>query len=464
VIEQLKKWWALDVAKETASADNPLEPLQPGQRREAFPLLTLAFGWGFLVTGLLTGGAIGQGLPFWPDLVIASFLGNTMNFVIGALVGYMGFKTACNSGLLYRFAYGNIGAYLPVLFVALLTIGWQGIVVGAFGFAWAQSFDSPTFYAVALGAGLLYTVTTYFGVSALEKVSMPSVVLLVGVGLYAAWLNIDKVGGWGNFIAMSADKSAQSPLSMKDAINLVVGSWIVGAIVMSEYTRFAKKAWVALAIPFVVLIVSQWFLQIIGSMGGIVSGTYEFTTYMLEQGMIIGGLGLIAMSLALWTTGDTNLYLPAIQTASVFRRPQKVTTVICGVLGTILGLGVYQHFLSWIDLLASLVPPLIGPVILDYYLVNKLKYDSNDLRHLPSWNPVAIAAYVIGAVVAYASSQGFVVPGLGWVFPSLLGLLISMLAYAVLFYLAKFMGRTYGPPGLDHELDKGTPYKSRIHP
>ena len=458
MIEQFKKWWVLDAAKETASADNPLEPLQPGQRREAFPLLTLAFGWGFLVTGLLTGGALGQGLPFWPDLIVASFLGNAMNFVIGALVGYMGYKTACNSGLLYRFAYGNIGAYLPVLFVAMLTIGWQGIVVGAFGFTWAQSFDSPTFYAVALGAGLLYTMTTFFGVSALEKVSMPSVVLLVGVGLYAAWLNVDKVGGWGNFLAMSADKSAQSPLSMKDAINLVVGSWIVGAIVMSEYTRFAKKAWVALAIPFVVLIISQWFLQIVGSMGGIVSGTYEFTTYMLEQGMIIGGLGLIAMSLALWTTGDTNLYLPSIQTASVFRRPQKVTTLICGLLGTILGLGLYQHFLSWIGLLASLVPPLIGPIIVDYYLVNKMKYDSNDLRHLPLWNPVAIAAYVLGAVVAYASSQGFVVPGLGWVFPSLLGLLVSMFAYAVLFYLARFMGRTYGPAGLDPEIDKGNAF------
>ena len=68
----------------------------------------------------------------------------------------------------------------------------------------------------------------------------------------------------------------------------------------------------AFAIPFIVLIISQWFLQIIGSMGGIVSGTYEFTTYMLQQGMIIGGLGLIGMSLALWTTGDANLYLPSI--------------------------------------------------------------------------------------------------------------------------------------------------------
>jgi cytosine permease len=439
-----KEWWTLDVEKESQSADNPLAPLTTEQRRPTLPLLTLAFGWGFLVTGLLTGGALGQGLPFWPDLLVASFLGNFMNFVIGGLVGYIGYKTACNSGLLYRFTYGNIGAYLPVLFIALLTIGWQGIVVGAFGFAWAQSFDSPTFYAVAILAGILYTATTCFGVSALEKVSMPSVLVLIGVGVYAAWLNIDKVGGISEFLSMSAQKSAENPLTMKNAINLVVGSWIVGAVVMAEYTRFAKRAWVALAIPFIVLIVSQWFLQIIGSMGGIVSDTYEFTTYMLQQGAIIGGLGLIAMSLALWTTGDANLYLPSIQTASLLRRPQRVTTVVCGLLGTILGLGIYQYFLDWIGLLASLVPPLIGPVIVDFYLVNKMRYDPQSLDRLPRWNPVAIAAYLSGASIAYASSQGMVISGLEWIIPSLLGLLVSMVAYAVFFYAAKAFGVTVG--------------------
>ena len=218
---------------------------------------------------------------------------------------------------------------------------------------------------------------------------------------------------------------------------------------MAEYTRFAKKAWVAFAIPFIVLIISQWFLQIIGSMGGIVSGTYEFTTYMLQQGMIIGGLGLIAMSLALWTTGDANLYLPSIQTASVFRRPQKVMTVICGVLGTLLGLVVYKYFLDWIGLLASLVPPLIGPVLVDYYLVNKMKYDANDLSRLPSWNPAAVGAYIIGAVAAYASSQGYSIPGLSGVIPALLGLVVSMLAYLLLYGIGKLLGKTFGPAGLN---------------
>ncbi|MFT4655001.1 MAG: cytosine permease [Patiriisocius sp.] len=446
-------WWTVDEHEAANSADNPHSPLRPEQRRDTLPLLSLAFGWGFLVTGLLTGGVLGKGMPFYPDLLIASFAGNFMNFIIGALVGYIGYKTACNSGLLYRFAYGNVGAYIPILCIAMLTIGWQGIVVGAFGFTWAQSFDSPTFYAVAIFAGLLYTITTYFGVSALEKVSMPSVILLILVGLYATWLNIDKVGGWDNFLAMSAQKAFLAPISMTEAINLVVGSWIVGAIVMAEYTRFAKKAWVALAIPFVVLIISQWFLQIIGSMGGIVSDTYEFTTYMLQQGFIIGGIGLIAMSLALWTTGDANLYLPVVQTASVFRKPQKLMTIVCGLLGTILGLGVYQYFLEWIGLIASLVPPLIGPVIVDYYLINKRRYRAEYLPRLPKWNPVAALAYLIGATVGYAASNGLVIPGLRWMFPSLLGLLVSMLAYFVLFHLAKLSGRTYGVMSLNKDIN-----------
>ena len=440
MLKTIKHWWKLDASEEAQSADNPLTPLLPEQRRPSLPLLALAFGWGFLVTGLLTGGALGKGMTFMPDLLLASFLGNGMNFIIGALVGYIGYKTACNSGLLYRFTYGNVGAYLPVLFVAMLTIGWQGITVGAFGFAWAQSFDSTTFYIVAILAGILFTATTYLGVEALEKVSLPSVLMLVAVGVYATWLNIDKVGGWDEFIAISAEQAAQSPMSFSEAINLVVGSWIVGAIVMADYTRFARKAWVALAIPFVVLIVSQWFLQIIGSMGGIVSGTYEFTTYMLEQGTVIGILGLIAMSLALWTTGDTNLYLPAVQTASVFRKPKRVTTLICGILGTILGLGVYQHFLSWINLLAALVPPIIGPVIVDYYIVNKLKYDPARLSHLPAWNPIAILSYLLGAAAAYAASQGVAMPLAEQVFPSLYGLLVSMLAYVLLFALVKLSG------------------------
>jgi cytosine permease len=434
--EKLQAWWTLDEAAERASIDNPHAPVAEAQRQDTLPMLTLAFGWGFLITGLLTGGALGAGVKFWPDLLAASLLGNAVNFVVGAAVGYMGWKTACNSGLLYRFIYGRVGVYLPVIFLAILITGWQGIVVGAFGFAWTQSFGSPAFYAVAIFAGILYTATTYYGVKGIEKVSVPAVAILVIVGLYAVQLNMSKAGGFGAFLELSERTAAKSPISFTEAINLVIGSWIVGAVVMPEYSRFAKKAWVALAIPFVVLIFSQWFLQIVGAMGGIVSGAADFTTYMSQQGFVIGGLGLIGMSLALWTTGDANLYLPVIQTASVFRRPTRVMVVIWGTIGTILGLGIYQHFLEWINLLANIVPPLIGPLVVDYYLVHRTRYRTEDLPRLHAWNPAAVAAYVIGAVSTLYAPEGWVV--------SLWGMLVSIAAYALIYFVASAAGFKVG--------------------
>ena len=434
MLEKLKNWWKWNSEFEKNSADNPVTALSEQQRRNAGPLLALAFGWGFLVTGLFTGGLLGNGLPFWPDIVLASFLGNLVNFIIGAFVGYIGYKTACNSGILYRYVYGNAGAYIPVVFISILLIGWQGIVVGAFGATWttalhpelpvSEIFSSTTFYIAAVFAGILYTATTYFGVKGLEKVSIPSVAVLVFVGLYAIYLNIQQAGGLSNFQALSAELAAKNPLTMVQAINLVIGSWIVGAVVMPEYTRFAKKTWVAIAIPFIVLIFAQWFLQIVGALGGIVSGDFMFTTYLMDQGMIIAWIGIIGMSLALWTTGDANLYLPVIQTSSIFKRPQHVTTVICGTLGTILGLGLYQNFMEWINLLASIVPPLIGPVIVEYYFVNREKFHTGHLDNISKWNPAAFIAYILGAASTFYSPD--------WGTPSLIGLLVSMLVYLIL--------------------------------
>ena len=445
MIEKLKHWWSWDPEHERASADNPISPLTDDQRRGTGPLLTLAFGWGFLVTGLFTGGMLGAGQRFWPDIIIASFAGNFANFVIGAVVGYIGYRTACNSGLLYRLVYGRIGAYIPVLVIAILLIGWQGIVVGAFGSAWAGNTDSATFYAVAIFAGLLFTITTYFGVKGLEYVSIPAVAVLVLVGLYAGWLNIDRAGGWAGFLELSAATAAASgdPLSPLRAVNLVIGSWIVGAIVMSEYTRFARRAWVAIAIPFIVLIIAQWFLQIVGALGGVVSGTFDFTAYLRTEGALLMYIGIIGMSLALWTTGDANLYLPVIQTSAVFRRPQRVMTLICGLLGTVVGLGIYQRFGQWIELLASIVPPLIGPVIAHYYFVLRLRVSESQLEQAVGWNPAAVIAYLVGAGTALLNANNILLSP-ETIVPALSGLLASMVAYLLAYGLLATRRQTSG--------------------
>lgn len=430
--ERLAAWWRLDKNEEDASDDSPHAPLADSQRRNLGPLLALAWGWGFLITGLLTGGALGNGLKFWPDFIAYAAVGNFINFAIGALVGYIGYKTACNSALIFRVVYGRFGAFVPVIFLALLTIGWQGIVVGATAQVWTQRPGTAIFYAVALFAGVLYTFTTYYGIKGLERVGLPSMVILVAVGLYAAYINIDKAGGWDAFLALSQAAALKTPMTGMKAINLVVGSWIVGAVVMCEYARFSRTGAAAISIAFLVLVVDQFFLQIVGALGAVVSGSADFTVYMTSLSGLAAVLAFIGMTLALWTTGDTNLYLPVVQTSSLFNRPKRVMVVICGLLGTILGLGIYERFLDWIELLATICPPIVGPVIVDYYLLKRRDYSVASIANAATLNLAAVVSFLVGAAVAYVSTQpGSAIEALG-IAPSLIGLLVSGGLYLVL--------------------------------
>jgi cytosine permease len=69
------------------------------------------------------------------------------------------------------------------------------------------------------------------------------------------------------------------------------------------------------------------------------------------------------------------------------------------------------------------VPPLIGPVIVEYYVINKEKFHSGSFEEIASWNPSAFIAYIAGAVSTYYSPA--------FIMPAITGLLTSMIVYWV---------------------------------
>ena len=174
----------------------------------------------------------------------------------------------------------------------------------------------------------------------------------------------------------------------------------------------------------------------------------DFTSYLREQAGLIAWLGIIGMSVALWTTGDANLYLPVIQTSSIMRRPRRVMTVICGLLGTLLGLGIYQQFLFWIGALAIWVPPLIGPVIAHYYFVARGKMDAGENAPLPvvNWAALPLTA---GLLSYYTRPNGV---------PAISGLQAQMVAYLLLQTTWRAAARSQGKP------DPGEPGIGRAYP
>ena len=106
--------------------------------------------------------------------------------------------------------------------------------------------------------------------------------------------------------------------------------------------------------------------------------------------------------------------------------------------------------LHYADIRAALeaTGTIIGPVIVDYYLCNRMRFRAELLDRLPAWNPIAVVAFAIGAASAW-----FAPP---WIANGLFGLLVSMVAYGVLYALTGALGIRLGHARAVAESGAGT--------
>ncbi len=410
--------WLTDNA--TDVQDDPNRPITAEGKQNGLLLLLVAICWGVLATGMLVGGSLIRKMPF-EDVLWVTLVGNSITLLVGWLAGEIGYRTGLNTGLIFKEVYGRRGSILPVCLLTVLITGWHAVVVGAMGFAWAQQASGTAFVLGTIAGGALVTITTVIGIKSLEKLAVPKAVLLIGTGIYASILQLDTVGGFEAFLALTRAQAAPT-IDYIGEINLVVGSWIVGAIVVAEYTRFARTRGIAMGIPFCALMVAQWTVQIFGAIGVGTGGEYEFTAFLIAQGALMGAIGLITMLLSLWVSGSANLYFPGVQVAAASGWPRRVVTLVIGAIGTIGAFGLYQHFEGFIGILGNIAPPIIGPVICRYYLLGGFKSPAISEGGAPVSLP-AIAAFCVGAAATF-----FTPP---FILPALFGLLVSMAVYLV---------------------------------
>ena len=130
---------------------------------------------------------------------------------------------------------------------------------------------------------------------------------------------------------------------------------------------------------------------------------------------MFAGLGLpivamLVLILATWTTNTGNAYMSGLAACKMFsikdsKRP--LVTMICGVLGVLMAIAGLADFLNtYISILGAVVPPIMGVVICDYWVICKAKTEN--------WSPVrginwiGIIAWVIGGGFALLETLGVV--------------------------------------------------------
>lgn len=102
--------------------------------------------------------------------------------------------------------------------------------------------------------------------------------------------------------------------------------------------------------------------------------------------------------------------------------------MVAAGVGILLAIGgMYEMLIPFLVLLGSIIPPIGGVILADYWFYRGGRYPRLHTARLPRFNWLGLSAYAVGAVVAYLSP---------WIAP-LVGITVSALVYIALTRLSK---------------------------
>lgn len=437
-----------------------LSPVPMSERRPTFNQIMVWVGFGYVVTGLFVGGVLAGfgGKPgVSPQTAIwAIILGMGSLSILTALLGIMAQRTGMSLALISRYSYGIKGANLPMIVMALLTLGWYASITGMVGQIWGSFIGNPTsiivFDPASIGYeqiapitlevflscvifGIIFTATAYIGIKAIEAIAIPVspiiliIAIIVGIGM------LSEGGGLSKFL----EKSNQiSGLGLGNAITVVVGSWIAGAVMGVDLFRFNKTIKAVIFGVLACFILTNPLLNIVGYIGAVSVGQFNYVEWMLSKSFIFAIIGVLAWTASLWTTNNAELYCNSLYTGPVLSSFGKVIdrkklVLIAGIIGTILGsLAFYQIlFADFITILCAGAPPLAGPLLADYYILRKQQYNIEEFDKQPNFRLAGIISFIIGAIFGIVFQYFVTLP---YGLPSgLVALIITIVIYPIIY-------------------------------
>lgn len=440
-------------------AEHMLEPVPLDGRRPTWKQVLVWVGFGYVVTGLFVGGVLAGfgGQPGVPPAtaVLAVILGMGTLFIITSLLGIMAQKTGMSLALLSRYSYGTKGAVIPLIVMGLLTLGWFASITGIVGSIWGSFIGNPSgitvFNPASLGfdniapitleiflscliGGLIFTFSAYYGIKALEAIAIPVSPIILIIALFVLFAMLKEGGGTQAFIT---EANGISGLGLGNAITVVVGSWIAGAIMGVDLFRFNKSVPAVFAGAAACFIFTNPLLNLVGYVGAVSVGQFNYVEWMLTKSIFLALIGVLAWTTSLWTTNNAELYCnslymgPAFATYGKLINRRKIV-LVAGILGTILGaLAFYQIlFAQFITILGAAAPPLASPLIADFFIVKKRQYDIGAYNSQSDYKKGGIISCLVGAFSGLLF-QYFVSLPLG--LPSgLVAMLIAFIVYLAL--------------------------------
>lgn len=408
----------------TPDSDYPLSEVPNGARKGLFSTAILLFGFTFFTATMFAGGKIGMAFDF-TTLLWAAVIGNLLLGLYAAVLGLIACHSGLNSVLMGRFCFGEVGSKLSDMLLGFTQIGWYAwgtatiaiVLVKILGLS--ESLTIPLM--VLFGFGFCLTAFVgYKGLDMLSRVAVPAMLVLLVVSL---WIATRDIGGLSGLLAVEPKES----MSLSVAITLVFGTFVSGATQATNWTRFAKSGRVAVLASLFGFFIGNGLMIIAGAYGAIVYQQPDVVEVLVLQGLSMAAV--VMLFLNLWTTQDNTIYNFAAAGCNLLRTGKRKTVTLVGAgIGTLLAIGgMYEMLIPFLILLGSIIPPIGGVIMADFFYGHRARYPKLAEVRLPAFNWVGLGAYLIGALSAYFSP---------WVAP-LVGIAMAAVTYVVLFELNK---------------------------
>lgn len=396
---------------------------------------SLAFLWtGAMISvpGLLLGGTLIGGMPFW-EAILTAVIGYGIVVVLMVFQGIQGSDLKLPTVRAASQVFGEQGSKKIIsIILAIACLGWFGIQANVCGAAFSSflavyGIDFPVWIS-SLIWGIIMLASAIYGIKMLTILNYIAVpILLIACG-YALIISIQD-GAFTDIL----NYTPETTLPFLSGLSVTVGSFALGAVIAGDYSQYTKgrsnivKSSVYGILPSGILMIG------IGAILTLTSGTADITSVFNELGMPV--LGVIALILAAWTTNAVNAFSGGIAIINVFgisKQHEKTAIAIAGGIGTVLAVfGILNYFIPIMSVLSAMIPPVAGVMIASYWIVQK--GDSTKWQSVSGVNWVGVLSWATGAIVAG-------LPVIFTFFPSLpqlpnqplIGIVISFVMYLIL--------------------------------
>ncbi|NLI13829.1 purine-cytosine permease family protein [Pelotomaculum propionicicum] len=395
-----------------------LDPVPETERTATWADLFIIWGDINLCLPSFVVGALLIPALSWGEAVSVNFWGNLVVGVLIVLGGYFGTNTGYPAVIYGRKVFGYpVGQWFSTALLLVSTLGWYAVMTAMTGEALDMiikeftGFSSPILMIILVG--ILNSSTAVMGYQRIRWLDWVCTPLL---SLLCVWLTFKVLGLITLPVAFQYHPTGS--IGYAQGMDLVIGGFISGAFVASDFSRYARSnrdSWFG-TFPGAFLV--SFLLGLLGMMSVVATGDWNPVTVVQDLGMGIPALFFILM--ANWTTNHSVLYSSGLALTNMLPRHARwKNTFICGVAGIVLAVaGLTDVLQSWLMLLSCVFSPLIGVVLTDFLIIKRTAGHT-------SVNVQAVIAVGAGIFLAKMTPPQYIASAVGLVSSSLIYIILK---------------------------------------